>query len=155
MLAPASFARPKQLQTGSAAVYNSGLQSIGTTKTKVGFDTVLKDSRGEFDTSTSTFNVATDGTYEVNFTSAWNVAVGADVLSYAEIQVNGTQKARRQHFGTGNGSDVVTVRRTLPNLSAGDNVTIHIYQDSSSSKQLNSGESLCYASFEQVNQVEP
>lgn len=124
-----------------ATVWLSSFQSIPTrSETRVDYDIEIADDRSEWDTSNHKFVCATAGSYHADADARWadplsGDSAGSNFVSLV-VEVNGSPEAYTQNFIAVDSQPSHEVTTTLRDLSAGDEITVTIYQNTGQSRDL-------------------
>lgn len=124
-----------------AKVWLDTFQSIPSlSETRIEYDTVIVDDRDEFDTSNHKFVCATPGAYHVDAHARWNDQLSGDSTGdhfvSMFVEVNGSPEAYTQDFIAVDSRPSHEVSTTLRGLSAGDEITVTIFQSTTQSREL-------------------
>jgi hypothetical protein len=135
--------------TPTAVAYLSANQSISnSTVTKVAFDTVEDQTNGEFDTSASSYTAEYPGRYQICGTARF-VSPPDQTRCIGIIDVNGATVAEVGQRSSGGINQSVPVD-TIVKLSAGDEVTFNVYQDSGGALDIQGKQKTTRLSITQV-----
>jgi hypothetical protein len=144
-----------------ARAYLSAVSSISTgVWTTIPYDTKNYDSQSEFNTGTYTFTATKDGYYQVNARTEFDISGTPGNGSYLTIgiYINGTLYSQGNNLQVaeqgGNGylfyNNAPVVSDVVP-LTAGQTITIRVFQNTGSSYNIKSGTATSYVSIHKVS----